>query len=400
LTYYIGFDEYTLYQVEMHNFCEKITKESESKIICTNIVDVSLGNEESNESLLTLSECLKNLPKLDGIPDDQPVNVVIDEYDSEKLTTEEAENLKSILNEDKRFSQVIIAVQSCQKKRQIEKGKQIKEHQSHCFEETGMKVFELCKTMRFTGSIHSVLSSSQEKVGEQTNSYYIASENVEIMPDSLENKTRRGGDNEVPEDTTMGPVGKITRNERDTSAATVLSNSSKNRTMRKATPETDSLFNDNSETNAGPNKITTKYEYTKKFTNGHRRMGEIPEILKISDYSNTSLAMMQYFLNDCLVPEDNCTQENNKLLLICNSKNLLRFTKYSLDIAKIKYVEYTDCIRGVPACHLKEKKEILRRWNSDISDEESAQVLLVDCRGCRGMESKKVRIFQCSVLEE
>ena len=368
----------------MENFCVNIGGEM-SKIICKNIADLTL--DKGKNRLLSLSECLMYLSESNP---GQPLNVVIDEYDSEELTPREAENIKNIL-ENQTFlgSQVTIAVQSCQKKRHIEDHQDpVIEQQSHCFKDAGLTLFELHKTMRFTGSIHDVISSSQEKVKEKANCYYLSNKTEETMPrkyreDDIENEPK------VLKLCELMMFSNITRDEELMPLKQAIPTQQLNHHLPKTqlknpTPKVDSLFNqvkdEASINNTGATKLVTKFEYFKNSTSGHCISGKIPQLLIIPNFANISLGMMQNFLKHCLKADG-----ERKLLVICNSLDLLPFTKYSLEVSKISYVEYTDCIRHRPAKLSKEKRMILEKWKSD------AQVLLADCRGCRGMEFCKVR---------
>jgi len=405
LLIYIGFDEYTLYQVEMHNFCSKITAKKESKIICKNIVDFSLEKGGNNGKLFTLRECLLYLKE--SYPD-QSVNIVIDEYDSEELTNEEAESVSKILCEHKPFadSQILIAVQSCLKRRyKKDHLGRVTEQERNCFNDTGMEICDLPKTMRFNDCIHKVVSSSQEKVQEKTNLYRLPSKDAKIFPEDVkemltslhEDHQIMSSSQEKVEDkndyyylpsqdaeivsenvgeTPVAPSNVFP--EDDAPPTQKLDRDFSEHRMVNPTPKIDSLCKEVNVENS-TETLVTKFEYFQHSQSGSGVTGEQPLILRISDFEKRSLAMMKYFLKRCLK-----LKQDHKLMIICNSLELLPFAKYCLKIAHISYAEYTDCIRHLPARTLQEKITIYEKWKNDV------QVLLVDCRGCRGMEFQKV----------
>ena len=74
-----------------------------------------------------------------------------------------------------------------------------------------------------------------------------------------------------------------------------------------------------------------------------------------------------------------------KLMIITNEIRLVSLVKCALASISVDYAEYLNDIRILPAPGSEQKKRILMEWQAD-----HCQALLVDVRGCRGMECKQV----------
>ena len=119
------------------------------------------------------------------------------------------------------------------------------------------------------------------------------------------------------------------------------------------------------------------FEYFKSNGSGVNIIGEKPNLLRLNN--EKSVQPLAFFL------EEHCQRRMSKMMLICNTVNLINLAKAAMKTVGLTYVEYTDDIKGVPAKATLEKKPILDEWRND------KQVLLVDCRGCRGMECQEVK---------
>ena len=177
--WYVGFDAYSLHHVLVEKHCEQSSK----WIVCKSVVDLSL-EAKSVKRTLKLSECLVEILERNR---GNTINVVIDELDSEDLDKQEVEKVNSILeNPEFRTSKIVIAFQSCQKKRQFEQGDRIQKETDICYSNLmGFKLFTLEKSMRFTSSICGTLRSSQVKIEEEPNIYYCES----VRPKATEEKS-------------------------------------------------------------------------------------------------------------------------------------------------------------------------------------------------------------------
>ena len=75
------------------------------------------------------------------------------------------------------------------------------------------------------------------------------------------------------------------------------------------------------------------------------------------------------------------------MLIITNTSGMIDLAKAAMETVGLSYVEYTKSLRSLPATTTAEKKLILNEWRND------KQVLLTDCRCCRGMECQEVTIL-------
>ena len=374
---YLGMDEYSLDQVLVDEHCAKISKSLKQKIVSKSVVDVSLDAGSSNR-LLSFTECLLEIQKC--YPGKQ-IDIVVDELDSEDLNEQEIVKLKEILKLPAfKSSMFYISLQSCQKKRQLEhNGKVEKETESH-YKVLGIeifKIFELYKTMRFTSNIGNAVTSSQEKVEEKPNIYSCNLPKAEIK--------ERDHDESVPESPTPEVNVKVGGDEQRSDSTDRLKlnienpedNQSKPKpnNMDVPTMKMDSSFR-HSEVDESSTKIISHFEYFKSNGSGVNIKGKKPNLLRLNNKNNVQ--PLAYFLGECC-------QRVSKMMLICNTEDLINLAKAALQTVELTYVEYTDSIRSEPAKTTLTKKLILDEWRKD------KQVLLVDCRGCRGMECQEVK---------
>ena len=367
-------DEYSLHQVLVDEHCAKVSERLQQKIVSKSVVDVSL-DAGSSRRLLTLSECLVEIQNRH--PDKQ-IDVVVDELDCEDLDEHAVIKLKKILELPAfKSSNFYISLQACQKKRQLEhNGKVQKETKTH-FKDLGIDIFELEKTMRFTSNIGIAVKNSQEKVEEKPNIYQCnftrAAEiseghQEESVPaattpdiqieDGIDQTFESSDDSDSisanPEDNQGSPMPSI---------------------MKVPTMKMDSSFRF-SEVEKTSTKIISYFEYIKTKGSGINIAGDIPNLLRINKDKNT-VQPLAYFL-------DKYCQCEQKMMLICNTKVTIALAKAAMETVGLPYVEYTDSIRGLPAKTTIGKKSTLDEWRND------KKVLLVDCRGCRGMECQEV----------
>ena len=374
---YLGMDEYSLHQVLVDEHCAKISKSLKQKIVSKSVVDMSLDAGSSNR-LLSFTKCLEEIQK--SYPGKQ-IDIVVDELDSEDLNKEEVEELKQILELPAfKSSMFSMSLQSCQKKRKLEhNGKVQKETESH-YKVLGneiFKIFELHKTMRFTSNIGNTVTSSQEKVEEKPNIYPCNLPKAEIK--------ERDHDESVSESPTPEVNVKVGGDEQRSESTDRLKqnianpedNQSKPKpnNMDVPTMKMDSSFR-HSEVDESSTKIISHFEYFKSNGSGVNIKGKKPNLLRLNN--EKSVQPLAYFLGECC-------QRLSKMMLICNTKDLIDLAKAALQTFGLTYVEYTDSIRGLPAKTTSSKKAILDEWRKD------KQVILVDCRGCRGMECQEVK---------
>ena len=375
---YLGMDEYSLHQVLVDEHCAKISKSLKQKIVSKSVVDVSL-DAGSSIRLLSFTECLLEIQKC--YPGKQ-IDIVVDELDSEDLNKQEIDKLKEILKlPEFKSSMFYISLQSCQKKRKLQhNGKLQKETESH-YKGLGIeifKIFDLHKTMRFTSNIGNAVTSSQEKVEEKPNIYPCNLPKAEIK--------ERDHDESVSESPTPEVNVKVggDRLEQISDSTDRLEQNSGNpddnqgkpkpSNMDVPTMKMDSSFR-HSVVEESSTKIISHFEYFKSNGSGVNIKGKKPNLLRLNN--KKSVQPLAYFLGECC-------QRVSKMMLICNTKDLINLAKAALQTFGLTYVEYTDSIRSEPAKTTLTKKLILDEWRKE------KQILLVDCRGCRGMECQEV----------
>ena len=126
-------------------------------------------------------------------------------------------------------------------------------------------------------------------------------------------------------------------------------------------------------------KIISHFKYIKAKGSGTNIQGDKPNLLKLSnEHSNEHVKPLAYFI------KENCIQD--KFMVICNTGEMVELAKASLKTCDLSFIQYTDDIDGYPPKSTSLKKDILNGWQQD------KDVLLVDCRGCRGMECQQVAI--------
>ena len=376
-------DEYSLHQVLSDEHCAKISESLKQKIVCKSVVDVSLEAGSSGR-LLSFTECLKEIQKSN--PDKQ-IDIVVDELDGEDLNEQEVIKLKQIL-EDPAFksSMFYISFQSCQKKRKLEHNGKVQKETNTCYKDLGIKIFYLQKTMRFTSNIGSAVTNSQEKVEKKPNVYLCnVSKQTEIRGENQDGVVSIA----PPPHGEVEDVNVVNQSFKITDSIDLTDenqNNPKPTSMKVPTPKMDSSFR-YSEVKKSSTKIISHFEYTKSKGSGVNIEGENPKLLRINDKKNVQL--LAYFL------KRHC-QSKKKIMIICNTIDTIALSKAAMETVKFNYVEYTDDIKGVPAKATSEKKSILNQWRIERNDKNDKKVLLVDCRGCRGMECQEV-IFVLSL---
>ena len=142
-----------MHQVLVEKHCEK----SSRWIVCKNVVDLSL-EAKRRKTPLKLSECLENILRRNPR---KHIDVVIDELDSEDLDKQEVDKINSVLEKPEfKTSKIVIAFQSCQKRRRYEQGDRVMKETDVCYTDLDdFKVFKLEKSMRFTTSICGTITS-------------------------------------------------------------------------------------------------------------------------------------------------------------------------------------------------------------------------------------------------
>ena len=363
-------DEYSLHQVMVNEHCSKVSARMKHPIICKSVVDVSLESGCSNR-LLSLTE------SLDAIQKDHPemqIDVVVDELDGEDLNEEETMNLKTKLESPGFESSLFyLSLQSCKKKRLLIHNVERKETAT-LFNELGIQVFQLEKTMRFTSNIGNTVLDSQTKVEEKPNVYLcnLPTPELKQLPQSdITEKPSASLTLEIGEvDQTFEIPANLDTNESNPDLKVHSP-----RKMTVPTMKMDSYLKNFTGSKNSSTKVISHFEYFKAKGSGVNIQGDKPNFMRLQN--KTAVSHLTYFL-------ENYCQVEDKVMVISNTKDMITLAKAAMKTVKLSYVEYTNSLRSLPAPTTLEKKSILNKWRNN------AQVLLTDCRGCRGMECKEV----------
>ena len=378
-------DEYSLNQVIVNEHCTNVSERMNHQIICKSVVDVSLESGSPNR-LLSLTECLEMMQRI--YPEKQ-IDVVVDELDGEDLNEEEITKLKSKLKSTEFESSLFyLSLQSCQKKRQLIH-KQERKETATLLNELGIQVFQLEKTMRFTSNIGNTVLDSQKKVEEKPNVYLCD------LPTQAETQRRQEAElkqfrqSEVKDTSRQETYSasltlKIEEDSKIDQPSPISANlnnlSHENKTQSSTTMNVPTMKMDSSLKNyVGNKKSSTKvishFEYFKTKGSGVNIQGDKPNLIRLQNKKNVS--NLAFFLKKYC-------QRESKLMMICNSKDMITLAKAAMETLELSYVEYTNSVRSLPAPSTLKKKSILNEWRNE------KQVILTDCRCCRGMECKEV----------
>ena len=127
---------------------------------------VYIWQNKASEKLSTILKKFMGMEKLEIVK----VNVIVEEYDGETLTRNEAAQIKKLMKMDNfKESHVIILQQPLTKKRSWSVGKDSYESESCMFQELEgpFKVIKLEKTLRCTNEIHNLTKFTQNLVENQ-----------------------------------------------------------------------------------------------------------------------------------------------------------------------------------------------------------------------------------------
>ena len=378
-------DEYSLNQVLADEHCEKVSGRMKHQIVCKSVVDVSLESG-SPDRLLSLTECLEMMQRI--YPEKQ-IDVVVDELDGEDLNEEEITKLKFKLKSTEFESSLFyLSLQSCQKKRQLIHKKKRKETTT-LLNELGIQVFQLEKTMRFTSNIGNTVLDSQKKVEEKPNIYFCN------LPTQAETQRRKKAEltqlrqseakdtsrQETYSASLMSEIEEVSKIDQPSPISANLNNSGHEKKTQSSTRmdvptmKMDSYLKNYVGNKKSSTKVISHFEYFKTKGSGVNIQGDKPNLMRLQNKKNVS--NLAFFLNKYC-------QREPKLMMICNTKDMITLAKAAMETLELSYVEYTNSVRSLPAPSTLKKKSILNEWRNE------KQVILTDCRCCRGMECKEV----------
>ena len=378
-------DEYSLNQVLADEHCEKVSGRMKHKIVCKSVVDVSLESG-SPDRLLSLTECLEMMQRI--YPEKQ-IDVVVDELDGEDLNEEEITKLKFKLKSTEFESSLFyLSLQSCQKKRQLIHKKKRKETTT-LLNELGIQVFQLEKTMRFTSNIGNTVLDSQKKVEEKPNIYFCN------LPTQAETQRRQKAEltqlrqseakdtcrQETYSASLISEIEEISKIDQPSLISANLNNLSHEKKTQSSTRmdvptmKMDSYLKNYVGNKKSSTKVISHFEYFKTKGSGVKIQGDKPNLMRLQNKKNVS--NLAFFLKKYC-------QREPKLMMICNTKDMITLAKAAMETLELSYVEYTNSVRSLPAPSTLKKKSILNEWRNE------KQVILTDCRCCRGMECKEV----------
>ena len=378
-------DEYSLNQVLADEHCEKVSGRMKHQIVCKSVVDVSLESG-SPDRLLSLTECLEMMQRI--YPEKQ-IDVVVDELDGEDLNEEEITKLKFKLKSTEFESSLFyLSLQSCQKKRQLIHKKKRKETTT-LLNELGIQVFQLEKTMRFTSNIGNTVLDSQKKVEEKPNIYFCN------LPTQAETQRRKKAKltqlrqseakdtsrQETYSASLMSEIEEVSKIDQPSPISANLNNSGHEKKTQSSTRmdvptmKMDSYLKNYVGNKKSSTKVISHFEYFKTKGSGVNIQGDKPNLMRLQNKKNVS--NLAFFLNKYC-------QREPKLMMICNTKDMITLAKAAMETLELSYVEYTNSVRSLPAPSTLKKKSILNEWRNE------KQVILTDCRCCRGMECKEV----------
>ena len=435
----------------MEEHCKETSKALGQEIICTSVVDLSLEEKSSNE-LLSLEKCLEVVQQ--RYPG-KKIDVVIDEMDSEDLQRDQVNRLRAILKDKVfATSEILIALQPCEKKREVmHNGKKIpKLTREHCYKELE-GVFEICKmvsTMRFTSNIGQAVGNMLGKVEQKPNVYpcghdtsdsddvaadvinsnqsssnnnaviskglpslqgeqphnsksvkqthpgYVVDNDVDYGDDDYENRVVASNHNPREDDVFVQPERMMKENLDDQQSLKfqeeerdhVCYNTKEgvedqiNNTMESSTLKVDALFR-HQKHDKSPTSLHAHFKHIKSERSGVNITGDKPRLLRLK--KNNDVRPLAYFLNAYMKKQKPGEGEQPKMMLICSTVEMIKLARAALKTIKVTFVEYTDNICGLPARSTAEKRKIVEEWRKE------KQVLLVDCRGCKGMECEEVK---------
>uniref|UniRef100_A0A7M5X796 RING-type domain-containing protein n=1 Tax=Clytia hemisphaerica TaxID=252671 RepID=A0A7M5X796_9CNID len=382
IVYYIGWDEYTLFHVEMEMYCKQLGL---TNVKCVNIADL-FRKHNANEEIMSLVNCLELLRQENQ---GTRVHVVIDEFDGEKFKPGQSpereqqpknELLQVITSPFFKESFFLISLQSCLKERDlVSNNEEPKELSRDCFKdipEEDMLRLNLPKTMRYTSKIRKVVKFILDE-GKNETSYDLSDLQNKPTPESAQNESGISGDaaNFLP-----------IQAEEDSNTLTSSSPDEMNENkFGTSKTDLDAYFEDYGiTTNTSNEKIHNHFSYPENLGDGTGVEGTKPVLLRLDTLSDeTDCRKLAYLMQSMLFKEDKTPKSVfSNLMVVCNSRKIVPWIRWAFYMLKVKHDEYLDYIYRRPSRSIEEKRQLVEGWKT--------RVLLADCMGCRGLEAKEV----------
>uniref|UniRef100_A0A7M5V215 Uncharacterized protein n=1 Tax=Clytia hemisphaerica TaxID=252671 RepID=A0A7M5V215_9CNID len=359
--FYINFEEYSLLNVLMKKMCQ--TDGAEFNCV------VDLSPQSGSGEMLSLNDCLNYISTKYNSGNDK-IYAVIDEYDSEDMSTEDAEALNTLFNSTVSDQlHVLLAIQSCQKHRVFEEIQPTKEYSSSSLDELNFTKFELQRTMRFSSKIGDAIKESLIMT-EKKQAVYTLPSNEEKIAISSENQAVASS--KVQPTVTFDP---------QVIQSVESPNHPHQEAIKAPTLKLDALCKLSNGPSDSKSKIISTFHYPTDFLDGSGVEGDIPYLLRLDAVNDVE--KFAYFLTSFVKKK----RKPNKWMFICNSIELLPLARCALGNSDVRFVEYTDNIKGKHAPSTETKETIIGKWQNDV------EALLVDCRGCRGMDCDEVLVL-------
>lgn len=368
--YVITWDEYSLLFVSMEEYYNKLAIEMQKNkinIVCTNIVDISEGRKD----LFTLSGLFEHL---EGLHDGQPVHVLLDEVDPEKLREEDVVTLNSLMQRPTyKDSTLVIVLQSLDKERTINNDiTQSFDLKTMLRSLTSFHVHQLRTTMRCTNKLHAVIESSQDSIRK---------ENVNIYQQSSTDK-KSNLVLDPPQDPAP-PSPTDNKNQQTTLAYLAKKSPETVQCIDKLARLANTQVSQHTMEEEKKNVMTTRFTYQHAEECGTNIDGSLPLLVRLEE--DVSLRKLASAIHHFIRSFD------RQALFICNKDSLVQKIKITLKELKKQYVEYLHHTEmgKYPTSHMKRK--VYKQWK------EKNCILITDNRGICGLQHEKVRRLMVTV---
>jgi len=407
--FYICFDPFSLLPARMKEYFQVLQNEHPRS---ENVKLTAIGINQSDSILLENKRDLKSILEFYTNQTRGIAHFLIDEVDSEKFTEEYSKNVKDVLVGKMGQSKVVLAMQSMRKQRN---NQDIPDNdKGHCFEQTGMTLLPLKKSMRMAGNIFKLKKIATESILEPTSMMIKRSlkKRKLTLPENYTTHQNRPVTDTVQKNKNLVSTTQQSLESINISNTQVLGAKEFVSTSQSSFPKPNNITTSATERNESRElhiddtdmemlmkispqlfsndandpsvKIQTVFTYPDT-ENGVNVNGEkLPTIIYLNKVLGNSgvflRQIIEYFLNDKL-----------KICIICNSREVSCLTKYSLQILcnelnDISYTYYTPYLDS----RLPGDSEKERIWQES---QVNSSIFVTDHKGFRGCEAESVVTF-------